>query len=336
MDNLSVIKRQAEVEFPNTRRKNCLRRPWHFFQIASWVLYIFLVITAFGFILPQLPCSWQFTAYGILGILFSGYFVFYFLTISIDTSKVDPNVPVSFKEAENTIPERMHCYIIPVTFYKKRTRFCHVCGKTVFNFDHHSRIFNTCLGGRNFWFYVNCMVTAFLGTICLAIMSVLVLSMYQHLPLENLDLIDSSDKWLMRSFNTTTKTLTVVILLLSFTDCVLCILIAFVLGYHICFHMYMLCRGLTTQEYYESLSNHMSNKSLEAVRPRPCRNVHHPLSIFSVSTSHLYIRDAAAQTEQTMKETSAQTIDRRIFLQDRGLQTEKEPTWFERFLKRFN
>ncbi|XP_075710954.1 palmitoyltransferase ZDHHC1-like [Rhinoderma darwinii] len=318
----SLINRQTEVDFPNRKRKDGLQWPWHHFQIASWVLYLYLGITAFGFIIPLLPCSWQSTGYSILGILFSGHFVFHVLTISIDPSSLDPNV-----EAKKTKPEKMHCHIIPVTLYKEKTRFCHICEKNVFNFDHHSRILNTCVGGRNFWFYMNCIITAFLGTASLTIMSLFVFSMY-HSPWVTIDL---SNSWFIISPETSTEIRAVVILIISFLDGILSLVITSVLGYHICFHLYLLSRGLTTQEYCEHLvlkkrlvQHHMGSRDLESAHP-----YHYPyLSILSLSRkSHLYLRDTAIQAEQTSKENAnvtTQTNEEGRFLQETGSQTENE------------
>lgn len=312
----SFSSRQTEVDFSNRKRKDGLQWPWHIFQVLSWTLYLFLGVTAFGFILPLLRCAWQPTGYSILGILFFGHFVFHILTISIDTSSVDPNVPVSLKEAKKTKAEKMHCYIIPMTFYKEKTRFCYVCGKNVFNFDHHSRIFNTCVGGRNFWFYMNCIVTAFLGTTCLAIISLFVFSVYCHQPSVK---IDVSNSLLVVFSKTTTQIQAVVILIISFTDGVLSLLIASVLGYYICFHLYLLHRGLSTQEYYERLAR---KKSFHPMRSRDPEAVH--FSMLSVTRkSHLYICNSATQTFIDNANVTTQTTKVR-FVREIGSQTENK------------
>lgn len=298
----SFPSKQTEVDFSNRKRNDGLQRPWHVFQLLGWALYLFLGVTAFGFILPLVHCTWQSTVYSILGLLFFGHFVFHILTSSIDTSSVDPNVPVSSSEAKKIKTGKMHCYIIPITFYKEKTRFCYLCGKNVFNFDHHSQIFNTCVGGRNFWFYMNCLVTAFLGTTCLAIISLFVFSMYCYQPSVK---IDMSNSLLVLFSKTTTQIQAVVILLISFTDGVLSILIASVLGHHICFHLYVLCRGLTTQEYYERLAQKKSVHQ-NPKRSRDLEAVHFSM-LPVIRKSHLYLCNSATQTFMENANATTQT-----------------------------
>ncbi|XP_056388806.1 palmitoyltransferase ZDHHC11-like [Hyla sarda] len=281
--------------FPDRKRKNGLQQPWHPLQILIGVVYGYLVTTAFGIVLPLLPCSWQTTSCGILGLLFFAYSIFHFLTMSIDPKvAADPKMAVTYTEANDTKPQRIHCRIIPVMFYKEKTRFCCICQKDVFNFDHHSRIFNNCVGGKNFWFYVNCLVAGFLGTACLAVLSLVEFSMNSHQPWLN---FESCDSWL--TIHNIVE-IQVVVLFISFISGAISLLLASMLGYHICFHLWLLARGLTTQEYVESIKKNqdaMKSKDLEKASSSPYFQATRKI--------HLYVQNAATETERLLQGNAA-------------------------------
>ncbi|XP_069833892.1 palmitoyltransferase ZDHHC1-like [Dendropsophus ebraccatus] len=297
-----------DMELPDKKRRNGLQRPWHRLQILSWIMYVFLEITAFGLIIPLLPCSWQSAGYGILGFLFSGYFILYLLTNSIDASSVDLYVPVNSMEANKTEPEKMHCHIIPVTFYKEKTRFCCVCQKDVFNFDHHSLIFNTCIGGRNFWFYMNCLVASFLGMTCLAILSLYEFSVYYYQPLV---LLEASNSWLIIIPKNILEMHSVVIPTITFIYGVLSLLTAAVLGYYICFRLCLLRQELTMQEYCENRELEKKNSQQQPTRSidiegiGSCPFFQYFLVLSAERKSHLYFHDTSMQTEQPIKNNVA-------------------------------
>ncbi|MEE6478996.1 hypothetical protein FKM82_012089 [Ascaphus truei] len=110
--------------------------------------------------------------------MFAAHFVFHVLATSIDPSADNPGSTITHPVRQIRDPETMHCHIVQLEYKDSKTKHCWDCDRLVDNFDHHCIWLNNCVGGKNYWFFFNCAVSAFLGILLLTIMSCYILIAY--------------------------------------------------------------------------------------------------------------------------------------------------------------
>ncbi|XP_053305580.1 palmitoyltransferase ZDHHC1 [Spea bombifrons] len=251
----------ATTEPSQHSRKNGWSWPPHPLQFVAWTTYIFFTIVAFGVLLPLLPQNWLAAGYICTGALFAFHLVVHLLAVSIDPA--DDSVraknstgplPAFDRSKHAHVIENMHCYICEVDVGSK-SKHCSICNKCVSSFDHHCKWLNNCVGGKNYWLFFNCLISALLGTFLLTGVSSFVFAavfINPQLLRSNIyyqDAKNGCDVWYVFPPAAPVETQTPVILVLagvvSFTGLITIILI----GQLLCFHIYLLYNRLSTYDY---------------------------------------------------------------------------------------
>ncbi|KAM3919760.1 palmitoyltransferase ZDHHC1 isoform 1-T2 [Leptodactylus fuscus] len=249
------------TEPPQHFRKNGWSWPPHALQFVAWFTYLLFTIIGFGILVPLLPRHWVAAGYVCMGVLFTLHCIVHFLAVTIDPA--DENVraksspgplPVFDRTKHAHVIENMHCYICEVDVGAK-SKHCSLCNKCVSNFDHHCKWLNNCVGGKNYWLFFNCLISAFLGTVLLSIISSYVFVAYfvnptalrsdQHFQgIQNL-----SDVWYVFLPAAPVETQASVILGLAALVSVMGLITILLIGQLLCFHIYLLWNKLSTYEY---------------------------------------------------------------------------------------
>ncbi|KAG6927022.1 zinc finger DHHC-type containing 1 [Chelydra serpentina] len=166
----------AEVQSQHARR-NGWSWPLHPFQIIAWLLYLFFALIGFGILVPLLPHHWVPAGYICPGVFFICHLVVHFTAVSIDPA--DANVRennylgqlASFSRNQHAhVIENRHCHVCDVDVSSK-SKHCGTCNKCVCGFDHHCKWLNNCVGERNYWLFLNSVVSAILGLVLLLLIA---------------------------------------------------------------------------------------------------------------------------------------------------------------------
>ncbi|KAK3528059.1 hypothetical protein QTP86_020223 [Hemibagrus guttatus] len=169
------VPRRADV--PLCSRTNGWSWPPHPFQLLAWLLYLYFAVTGFGVFIPLLPSHWIPAGYICTGITFVCHLLVHLTAVSIDPA--DYNVraksykgplPAFDRSKHAHVIENCHCYLCEVDVGPK-SKHCSACNKCVASFDHHCRWLNNCVGSRNYWVFLNSVISALLGIFLVVIIA---------------------------------------------------------------------------------------------------------------------------------------------------------------------
>ncbi|XP_062997199.1 palmitoyltransferase ZDHHC1 isoform X3 [Elgaria multicarinata webbii] len=157
-----------EVQSQHARR-NGWSWPPHPFQFVAWLLYLFFALVSFGILVPLLPVHWVPAGYICPGVFFICHLVVHLTAVSIDPAddrvreKNYQGPLATFNRNQHThVIENRHCHICDVDVSSK-SKHCGTCNKCVCGFDHHCMWLNNCVGERNYWLFLNSVISAILG-----------------------------------------------------------------------------------------------------------------------------------------------------------------------------
>ncbi|XP_016085314.1 probable palmitoyltransferase ZDHHC1 isoform X3 [Sinocyclocheilus grahami] len=240
------VPRRADV--PLCSRTNGWSWPPHPFQLLAWMLYLYFAVTGFGVFVPLLPTHWIPAGYICTGITFVCHLFMHLMAVSIDPA--DYNVraksykgpmPVFDRTKHAHVIENCHCYLCEVDVGPK-SKHCSACNKCVASFDHHCRWLNNCVGSRNYWLFLNSVVSAVLGIVLVVVIASYVFIQFFLDPSKL-----RSDKHFQQVAPVTTAG--PAIPTLAGVTIALGLLSALLLGHLLCFHMYLMWNRLSTYEY---------------------------------------------------------------------------------------
>ncbi|XP_019346525.1 palmitoyltransferase ZDHHC1 isoform X2 [Alligator mississippiensis] len=302
-----------EAQFQHARR-NGWSWPPHPFQIIAWLLYLFFALAGFGILVPLLPHHWLPAGYICPGVFFICHLVVHLTAVSIDPA--DDNVRernylgplATFNRSQHAhVIENRHCHICDVDVSSK-SKHCGTCNKCVCGFDHHCKWLNNCVGKRNYWLFLNSVVSAILGLILLLLIAFyifveffinpMLLRTNQHFEV----LKNDTDIWFVFLPVAPIKTQASTILVLTGILILLGLPTVFLLGHLLIFHIYLMWSKLTTYEYImqQRPPQEMkeANKQLESCPPqvRPSQEVDLYAANLGYTDPEIQVEDSSAVT----------------------------------------
>ncbi|XP_010894469.4 palmitoyltransferase ZDHHC1 isoform X1 [Esox lucius] len=247
-------------DLPPCSRTNGWSWPPHPFQLLAWLLYLFFAVTGFGVFVPLLPSHWIPAGYICTGIMFVCHLFVHLMAVSVDPA--DYNVraksyhgpmPVFDRTKHAHVIENCHCYLCQVDVGPK-SKHCSACNKCVANFDHHCRWLNNCVGSRNYWLFLNSVISALLGiSLVVVIASYVFIEFFldpsklrtdKHFQVKN-----DSVVWFVFLPVAPVSTEGPAIPALAGVTIGLGLLSSLLLGHLLCFHIYLMWNRLSTYEY---------------------------------------------------------------------------------------
>uniref|UniRef100_G3WHJ2 Palmitoyltransferase n=2 Tax=Sarcophilus harrisii TaxID=9305 RepID=G3WHJ2_SARHA len=242
-------------------RRNGWSWPPHPFQIVAWLLYLFFALIGFGILVPLLPHPWVPAGYVCMGIVFLCHLVVHLTAVSIDPA--DANVrdksyagplPIFNRSQHAHVIEDLHCNLCDVDV-SSRSKHCSACNKCVCGFDHHCKWLNNCVGERNYWLFLNSVVSALLGVLLVVLIAFYIFVEFFINPMrlrtnKHFEVLKNhTDVWFVFLPAAPVETQAPAILALAALLILLGLLSVVLLGHLLCFHIYLIWHKLTTYEY---------------------------------------------------------------------------------------
>nr|XP_014351945.1 PREDICTED: probable palmitoyltransferase ZDHHC1 [Latimeria chalumnae] len=240
----------CNLDSPEHSRVNGWSWPPHPFQIIAWLVYIFFAVVTFGILIPLVPHHWLPAGYVCTGVMFFCHVCVHLTAVTVDPA--DPNVRAKKYQKSMAIFDRsrhahvienLHCYICDVSVSAK-SKHCSACNKCVSNFDHHCKWLNNCVGSRNYQLFLYSLVSAILGIILVVVIALYVFVQYFVDPSQmrssvHFEVPNSTDVWYVFLPVAPIETTAPVILTLAAVIVVLGFISIGLLGYLLCFHIYL-------------------------------------------------------------------------------------------------
>ncbi|KFQ57006.1 putative palmitoyltransferase ZDHHC1, partial [Pelecanus crispus] len=249
-----------EVQVQRARR-NGWSWPLHLFQIIAWLLYLFFAMVGFGILVPLLPHHWLPAGYICPGVCFIYHLVVHLTAVSIDPA--DANVReknylgplATFNRNQHAhVIENHHCHVCDVDVSAK-SKHCGTCNKCVCGFDHHCKWLNNCVGERNYWLFLNSVLSAILGLGLLLLVACYVFVEFFIDPMMLRSdwhfeaLKNHTDRWFVFLPAAPVETRASAILVTAGIFILLSLMTVILLGHLLTFHIYLMWNKLTTYEY---------------------------------------------------------------------------------------
>ncbi|NXT64848.1 ZDHC1 palmitoyltransferase, partial [Chaetops frenatus] len=249
---------EVKVQRP---RRNGWSWPLHLFQVTAWLLFLFFALVGFGILVPLLPRHWLPAGYICPGVCFIYHLVVHLTAVSIDPA--DANVReknylgplATFNRNQHAhVIENHHCHVCDVDVSAK-SKHCGTCNKCVCGFDHHCKWLNNCVGERNYWLFLNSVLSAILGLGLLLLIAFYVFVEFFVDPTvlrsdQHFDALrNHMDRWFVFLPASPVETRAPTILVTAGIFILLSLVTVILLGHLLTFHIYLLWHKLTTYEY---------------------------------------------------------------------------------------
>ncbi|XP_064579399.1 palmitoyltransferase ZDHHC1 isoform X2 [Zonotrichia leucophrys gambelii] len=249
-----------EVKVQRARR-NGWSWPLHLFQVTAWLLFLFFALVGFGILVPLLPRHWLPAGYICPGVCFIYHLVVHLTAVSIDPADANvreknylgPLATFNRKQHAHVI-ENHHCHVCDVDVSAK-SKHCGTCNKCVCGFDHHCKWLNNCVGERNYWLFLNSVLSAILGLGLLLLVAFYVFVEFFVDPAvlrsdQHFDALrNHMDRWFVFLPASPVETRAPAILVTAGIFILLSLVTMILLGHLLTFHIYLLWHKLTTYEY---------------------------------------------------------------------------------------
>ncbi|XP_043845151.1 palmitoyltransferase ZDHHC1 isoform X1 [Dromiciops gliroides] len=306
-------------------RRNGWSWPPHPFQIVAWLLYLFFALIGFGILVPLLPHPWVPAGYACMGIVFICHLVVHLTAVSIDPA--DANVrdksyagplPIFNRSQHAHVIEDLHCNLCDVDV-SSRSKHCSACNKCVCGFDHHCKWLNNCVGERNYWLFLNSVVSALLGVLLVVLIAFYIFVEFFINPMrlrtnKHFEVLKNhTDVWFVFLPAAPVETQAPAILALAALLILLGLLSVVLLGHLLCFHIYLMWHKLTTYEYIVQQRPPKEEKDTQKEpKMQPVQEVEFYVRSFSYTSSELpaegLVSTASKRDHSTLFVTSAEPV----------------------------
>ncbi|NWI43069.1 ZDHC1 palmitoyltransferase, partial [Picathartes gymnocephalus] len=249
-----------EVKVQRARR-NGWSWPLHLFQVTAWLLFLFFALVGFGILVPLLPRHWLPAGYICPGVCFIYHLVVHLTAVSIDPADASVREKnylgplATFNRNQHAhVIENHHCHVCDVDVSAK-SKHCGTCNKCVCGFDHHCKWLNNCVGERNYWLFLNSVLSAILGLGLLLLIAFYVFVEFFVDPMvlrsdQHFDALrNHMDRWFVFLPASPVETRAPAILVTAGIFILLSLVTMILLGHLLTFHIYLLWHKLTTYEY---------------------------------------------------------------------------------------
>ncbi|KAJ7311963.1 hypothetical protein JRQ81_006286 [Phrynocephalus forsythii] len=308
-------------------RKNGWSWPPHPFQFVAWLLYLIYALIGFGVLVPLLPAHWIPAGYICPGVFFLYHLVVHLTAVSTDPA--DDSVRqknyqgplTTFSRSQHAhVIENCHCHICNVEVSSK-SKHCGTCNKCVCGFDHHCMWLNNCVGERNYWLFLNSVISAILGILLILLIAFYVFVEFFLNPMKlRTDqhfegLKNQTDLWFVFLPAAPVETQASAILALAGILILLGLLTLFLLGHLLIFHIYLMWNKMTTYEYIVQQRPRQEEKDPDK-QTESCPPQVRPLQEIQFYTGSLGYTNPELQTEDSSGLTSGKDLLKFCILSD--------------------
>ncbi|KFP60358.1 putative palmitoyltransferase ZDHHC1, partial [Cariama cristata] len=306
-----------EVQVQRARR-NGWSWPLHLFQVIAWLLYLFFALVGFGILVPLLPHHWLPAGYICPGVCFIYHLVVHLTAVSIDPA--DANVReknylgplATFNRSQHAhVIENHHCRVCDVDVSAK-SKHCGTCNKCVCGFDHHCKWLNNCVGERNYWLFLNSVLSAILGLGLLLLVACYIFVEFFIDPMmlrsdRHFDALKNhTDRWFVFLPAAPVETRASAILVMAGIFILLSLMTVILLGHLLTFHVYLVWNKLTTYEYILQQRPQQEAKEVDK-QQEPCPSQARPsqvLVVLSVQFSKRTLLARGVKVKSCLREAS--------------------------------
>lgn len=247
---------------PRIRRINGLQSPFHPLQLITWALFPLLLLHFYTFLIPILWDRAYIPLIVVYAVLSSITALAAYLTCSIDPA--DDSVCETNRDKSSTnrtnasADNQIYCHLCETRVHSS-SKHCTHCRKCIVRFDHHCKWLNTCIGAKNYPYFLIVLTSiGLLTSISLALSLAFVIESFA-----NLNDIESRIRDGERR-NRYTLTLVGVQSLSVISTAFLLPLVLLV--YQLAgFHAMLLYRGLTTYDFIVSEQKKQREKARKQV-----------------------------------------------------------------------
>ncbi|XP_072515822.1 palmitoyltransferase ZDHHC11 isoform X1 [Salminus brasiliensis] len=255
------VSRSELVTAPIHSRVNGWSLPLHVLQLVAWLMYSFMAIVGFGVYIPLLPVPWNYVAYGVIGTAFVLHLLTHLAAVTVDPADYNVRLrkdysspmPVFDKKKQPHVIHNQHCYLCEVDVGSK-VKHCSSCNKCISDFDHHCKWLNNCVGGRNYWLFFVAVLSAVFGVLLLVV--VILFFFIEHFvnptslrTAAAFQGVKENGTWLAFLPLAPVQTSSASLLVLAFVTIIIALASLLMLCHLLVFHIYLLCKGMSTYEY---------------------------------------------------------------------------------------
>ncbi|XP_072925896.1 palmitoyltransferase ZDHHC1-like [Hemitrygon akajei] len=245
---------------PRRPKVNGWSWPPHPFQIVSWIACLYFPIVVVGILIPLLPSRWVPAGY----IWFGGTFIWH-VAFQVIAATIDPAEDIVRAKGYKRLPpvykgkplksgrHKRYCPLCEVMVCRN-SHHCNRCKKCVGNFDHHCKWLNNCVGGRNYRYFLSCVISAVLGCLIIITISGFVFVGFFLNPKllrsnPKFGFVNDTNTWLVFLPYFSIHTNATTILVLAVVTIGLSVTALIVLCELLFFHFYIMWKQISTYEY---------------------------------------------------------------------------------------
>ncbi|XP_029360605.1 palmitoyltransferase ZDHHC11 isoform X2 [Echeneis naucrates] len=302
-------------------RMNGWSWPPQIFQVIGWLMFCYLAIVSFGIYIPLLPLPWNYVLYSLTGITFTVHFLTHIAAVTIDPADASVRAKQSYsrpmplfdRTKQQHVIQDLHCYLCDVKVGPK-VKHCGVCNKCVEDFDHHCKWLNTCVGGRNYWYFFVALSSATLGVLLLVVV-LLFVSIQHYLDPNSLRTAPQygllgNGTWLVFLPLTPIKTSSSGLLILAFITVMLSITCLLLLCHLLGFHFYLFYKGISTFDYVKmQRQKETRRRDIEPGNANPVKN---NKKVRQKQESSIDCEPALSQSSSSCKVDSNEALSSRL------------------------